>query len=108
MAMIENSDRGITLNKSLAWTMACGLVGAGLWVGIQVATLRGETAALSQTINGLRVDLTTSEARQAALTSRVRANETALARQDERLSLILSTLNKIDNRLERMERLPIR
>ena len=108
MAMIENSDRGITLNKSLAWTVACGLVGAGLWVGLQVATLRGETTALSQTINGLRVDLTASEARQAALTSRVRANETALARQDERLSLILSTLNKIDNRLERMERLPIR
>ena len=108
MAMIENSDRGITLNKSLAWTVGCGLVVAGLWVGMQVATLRGETAGLSQTINGLRVDLTASEARQAALTSRVRANETALARQDERLSLILSTLNKIDTRLERMERLPIR
>ncbi|WP_170420086.1 hypothetical protein [Ruegeria arenilitoris] len=108
MAMIENSDRGITLNKSLAWTVACGLVGAGLWVGIQVATLRGEAAGLSQNINGLRVDLTASEARQAALTLRVRANETVLASQDERLSLILSTLNKIDNRLERMERLPIR
>jgi hypothetical protein len=75
---------------------------------MEVATLRGETAGLSQTINGLRVDLTASEARQVSLTSRVRANETALARQDERLSLILSTLNKIDNRLERMERLPIR
>ena len=106
MAMIENSDRGITLNKSLAWTVACGLVGVGLWVGMEVATLRGETAGLSQTINGLRVDLTTSEARQTALTVRVRANETSLARQDERLSLILSTLNKIDNRLERMERRP--
>ncbi|MFP3383219.1 MULTISPECIES: hypothetical protein [Tritonibacter] len=108
MTMIENSDRGITLNKSLAWTVACGLVGAGLWVGLQVATLRGETESLAQTINGLRVDLTASEARQTALTGRVRANETSLARQDERLSLILSTLNKIDNRLERMERLPIR
>ena len=42
MTMIENSNRGITLNKSLAWTVACGLVGAGLWVGIQVATLRGK------------------------------------------------------------------
>ncbi len=106
MTMIENSDRGITLNKSLAWTVACGLVGAGLWVGVQVATLRGETEGLAQTINGLRVDLTTSEARQTALTVRVRANENSLARQDERLSLILSTLNKIDNRLERMERRP--
>ncbi|GAB5431300.1 MAG: hypothetical protein EpisKO_06700 [Epibacterium sp.] len=106
--MIENSDRGITLNKSFAWTVASGLVVAALWVGLEVATLRGKTAALSQAINGLRVDLTASEAREAALTSRVRANETALARQDERLSLILSTLNKIDNRLERMERQPLR
>lgn len=108
MAMIENSNRGITMNKSLAWTVACGLVGAGLWVGIQVATLRGETAGLSRTINALRTDLTASEARQVTLTARVRTNETALARQDERLSLILSTPNKIDNRLERMERAPIR
>ena len=73
-----------------------------------MATLRGETGVLAQTINELRVNLTTSEARQTALTVRVRANETSLARQDERLSLILTTLNKIDNRLERMERLPIR
>jgi len=106
--MIENSDRGITLNKSLAWTVACGLIIAGLWVGGQVASLRGETQVLSQTINGLRVDLTASETRQTALTVRVRATETSLARQDERLSLILSTLNKIDNRLERMERRPTR
>lgn len=26
---IENSDRGITLNKQLAWTVGCGLIGAG-------------------------------------------------------------------------------
>jgi len=26
--MIENSDRGITINKSLAWTMVAGLLGA--------------------------------------------------------------------------------
>ncbi len=108
MTMIENSDRGITLNKSLAWTVACGLVGAGLWVGVQVATLRGQTTNLAHTIDALRIDLTASEARQNALTSRVRANETGLARQDERLSLILTTLNKIDNRLERMELLPPR
>jgi len=108
MAIIENSVRGITLNKSLAWTVACGLVGAGLWVGVQVATLRGETQVLSQKINGLQVDLTASETRQTALTVRVRATETSLVRQDERLSLILSSLNKIDTRLERIEARPTR
>ena len=30
---IENSDRGITLNKSLAWTMAVGLITGSLWLG---------------------------------------------------------------------------
>ncbi|TNJ39065.1 hypothetical protein [Phaeobacter sp. B1627] len=108
MAMIENSDRGITLNKSLAWTVACGLVGAGLWVGMQLATVRGETKSLADSINAMRVDMTTADSRQTALAVRVRANETSLARQDERLSLILSTLNKIDTRLERMERTPSR
>jgi len=108
MAMIENSDRGITLNKSLAWTVASALVIAGLWVGGQVASLRGETEVLSQAINSLRVNINAAEARQTALTVRVRATETSLARQDERLSLILSALNKIDTRLERMERRPTR
>lgn len=27
--VIENSDRGITLNKQLAWTIGGGLIGAG-------------------------------------------------------------------------------
>lgn len=106
MTMIEQSDRGVTLNKQLAWTVACGLVGAGIWVGMQVAGLSRDTQQLSASINTLRGELAASEAREAALASRVRANETGLARQDERLSLILSALSKIDGRLERMERLP--
>ena len=37
--VIENSDRGITLNKQLAWTVGVGLIGAGLYVGLTIATL---------------------------------------------------------------------
>jgi hypothetical protein len=101
--MIENSDRGITLNKGLAWTVASALVCAGLWVGTEVATLRTEARNLTQVINAMRLDLTASDAEASALANRVRANETGLARQDERFSLILSSLNKIDGRLERLE-----
>jgi hypothetical protein len=36
---IENSDRGITINKGLAWTMATGLVGVGFYVGVQLASI---------------------------------------------------------------------
>ena len=39
MSMIENSDRGITLNKGLAWTVGTGLIGAGLYVGLTIAGL---------------------------------------------------------------------
>ena len=106
MTMIENSDRGITLNKSLAWTVACALVAAGLWVGLEVAYLRSEATNLSKTIEELSTDLNKSDTQQSALANRVRANENGLARQDERLSLILTTLNKIDDRLERMEFAP--
>ena len=42
--MIENSDRGITLNKQLAWTMGGGLIGAGLYVGLTIATLSTQVA----------------------------------------------------------------
>ncbi|MCF7725792.1 hypothetical protein [Sulfitobacter sp. M22] len=39
MSIIENSDRGITLNKGLAWTVGTGLIGAGLYVGLTIASL---------------------------------------------------------------------
>lgn len=45
--MIENSDRGITLNKSLAWAILAAVAGGGLWVGTQVATLSTGIESLS-------------------------------------------------------------
>ena len=40
LPMIENSDRGITLNKSLAWAILTGVMAGGIWVGIQVNSAR--------------------------------------------------------------------
>ena len=42
--MIENSDRGITLNKQLAWAIGSGLIGSGLYVGLTIATLSTQVA----------------------------------------------------------------
>lgn len=50
---IENSDRGVTLNKSLAWTVGCGLIGAGLYVGLSIATM---TTKLDESARGGRGD----------------------------------------------------
>ena len=53
---IENSDRGITLNKSLAWTMAGGLVGMGLYVGLTIATLSTKVDNLANVSGAARVE----------------------------------------------------
>ena len=42
--MIESSDRGITLNKQLAWTIGGGLICSGLYVGLTIATLSMQVA----------------------------------------------------------------
>jgi hypothetical protein len=43
---IEQSDRGITLNKSLAWTMMAGLLGAGIWLGTNLTMTQGAVETL--------------------------------------------------------------
>lgn len=66
--MIENSERGVTLNKSLAWAILVALVTGGIWVGQQVGQTASSVKSLSergiedriaiqnnaQAINGLR------------------------------------------------------
>ncbi|MBI6628313.1 hypothetical protein JAO82_00325 [Pontibaca sp. S1109L] len=95
--MIENSDRGITLNKALAWTMASGLIAAGLYVGLQVATLSTRIDEAS------RASLAATGERQ-QIEVRVRSLEQSKARDDERFAHILAMLSRIDSRLERIER----
>lgn len=45
--MVENSDRGITLNKSLAWAILTALVAGGFWVGVQVTRMETGLSVLS-------------------------------------------------------------
>ncbi|MGR3495234.1 hypothetical protein [Citreimonas sp.] len=52
---IENSDRGFTINKPLAWTMLTGVLGggvavllAGIWIGGQVSQARGDIRILTE------------------------------------------------------------
>ncbi len=94
--MIENSDRGITLNKSLAWTMACGLIGAGLYAGIQMTNLTSKVDEVSRI-----GDRAGHDRRQIEI--RVRSLEQSKARDDERFTSILTFMSKIDSRLERIE-----
>jgi len=47
---IENSERGITVDKSLAWTIGGSLVAVGLYIGVTVATLSTTIDNLQSTI----------------------------------------------------------
>ncbi|OOY15380.1 hypothetical protein BMI85_16055 [Thioclava sp. DLFJ4-1] len=86
---MENSDRGITLNKSLAWSILGSLVGAGIFIGMNLAGLE-KTSDDNKTLSR-------------ANEIRIRAIETQQARQDEKFNNILGYLTRIDARLERIE-----
>lgn len=65
--MIENSDRGITLNKGLAWTVGTGLIGTGLYVGLTIASLTTALDSQNDQIREARDSRTHIEGRVRAL-----------------------------------------
>lgn len=77
--MIENSDRGITLNKSLAWTVLVGVLSGGVWVGIQVNSARQGVDALTTRQQEDRLDIRKN-------TSDITAIRSNNARLDQRLT----------------------
>lgn len=96
MSHIESSDRGLTVSKSLAWTMALGLLGLGMSGGLQVATISAQLGSIAEQVGGA------AKSRE-QIDARLRVLETARARDDERFSSILTFMAQIDARLERME-----
>ena len=87
--MIENSERGITLNKSLAWTILVAVLSGGIWIGVQI------TAA--------KEGITTLSNRQDEDRQSIRDNSSAInvlrssnARIDERLIGIESTAQRTE------------
>ena len=70
--MIENSERGITINKTLAWTMLVGLATLFFWGGTTVAGLQSATSQLNAAVAELKID---STRRNDAIDARVRSLE---------------------------------
>lgn len=64
---IEASERGITINKALAWTIVTGLVLGGVWVGTTVATTAGKIDNLATQITALNSDASDREIRLRSL-----------------------------------------
>lgn len=91
--MIENSDRGLTINKQLGWTILASLVGLVWWGGTTLTELQTSTTALTA---ALEKDRTTA----AQMEVRVRTLETQAGRTDEKLANILSAVTRIERQLE--------
>lgn len=95
--MIENSERGITINKSLAWAMLIGLLSGGMYVGTLITDV-------SRSIEFLNEKISAQNEASMGRETRLRALERGATQSDERVANILALLSRIDGRLERIER----
>ena len=105
MTMIENSDRGLTINKGLAWTIVSGLVAAGIWVGIQTATLSSGIEALQDDLTAAIQSQVVEENRRDALAARVRSLEAKSAARDASYDHLSRSLNDLKTKLSENNRL---
>ncbi len=93
--MIENNDRGITINKALAWTMLVSVTGLIWWGGGTLASLQSAADRLTLALTETREMIVVERASSAQLEARVRALETSAARQDTRFDALSVSINEL-------------
>ena len=71
--MIENNERGITINKALAWTMLVSVTGLIWWGGGTLASLQGAADRLTSALTETREMIVAERASSAQLEARVPA-----------------------------------
>ncbi|MGC4008860.1 MAG: hypothetical protein QM805_07715 [Pseudomonas sp.] len=98
--MIENSDRGFTINKSLGWTILVSLIGLVWWGGTTLTSLQAATMALTAALQDTRAVIAQDRTVSTQMEVRIRALETQAGRTDEKLSNILSSVTRIERQLE--------
>lgn len=100
--MIENSERGVTLNKSLAWSVLVGVLGGGIWIGVQVTDAKTGI----ETLAGRQIEDRAAIRRN---TEAVSSLQSSNARIDQRLLNIEQgqsrTEDKVDEMLDVLHRL---
>lgn len=88
--MIENSERGITLNKSLAWSILVAVVAGGIWIGTVVTDAKKGIENLGQ--------------RQVEDRADISANRDAISRLWSSNARIDQRLLNIESGVERTEK----
>lgn len=93
--MIETGDRGITLNKQLAWTMLVALV-ALVWYGGQtVAKLQGATDNLAVALTEQRQTAAEDRLNSSQIEARVRALEANASRSGAQLEAMSQSIEEM-------------
>ena len=102
--MIENSDRGITLAKPLAWTILVGLIMAGLMVGTTAGSVKSELTAVARSLAEIQSAQAVREQRdredREALESRLRAVETSRAQDASEIGALRRDLSDFRTELK--------
>lgn len=97
--MIENSDRGITLNKQLAWTIGTAIVVGGFWIGSTVTGLQTTTSRFSADLiesrTAITADIAAEKQASMVLETRVRSLEVSTTRQDARFDALSRSLDEL-------------
>lgn len=96
--MIENSDRGITLNKTLAWTIVSSLALLVWWGGTTLANLQSATTMLTAALGESKVAMV-------AVEQRVRSLENTQTRVDAQFDGMRETLQEIKEQNRAIEQL---
>ena len=92
--------RGFTVDKSLAYTICAGILLGGMWLGSEVI---GTKNVVTDLRSGLEAQSLDRDQYRRETDLRIRTLETARAGNDERLANALQLLERIDQRLERIE-----
>ena len=93
--MIENNERGITINKALAWTMLVSATGLIWWGGGTLASLQGAADRLTSALTESREMIMVERASSAQLEARVRVLENSATRQDTRFDALSLSINEL-------------
>jgi septal ring factor EnvC (AmiA/AmiB activator) len=93
--MIENSERGVTLNKTLAWSLLVSLISLVWYGGTTVSNLQNATNSVSKTLADMR-ELNALDRRNAVeLEARIRQLENNASRTSAEFSALKEGLDEV-------------
>jgi len=107
--MIRSEDGSIVLSKTLAWTIVTAVVLGGMYLGSQMRNLnelKKDVHDLDRKFDqfiSLPVKVRENSAAIQLLISRQREAEMEQARTEEKLNAILTSLGRIEARLDRQD-----